>query len=151
MKRLKDKIRQRVFHLSLLLPLFIIFSAVPGFSQVRPPACDLSVVVNISTAVTTQIVTNAVADTAIRICSINLTLVGSATANQVTFEYGTGTLCATGLTTLTGPFSASVTVGSIVALLIPAPLFKPTPVAVNMCIVTTQAALVSGVVSYSVY
>lgn len=118
-----------------------------------PLTCDRSVSVNISTATTTQVVTNsATADnpTRIYVCGANLTIVGAATANSVVFEYGTGSTCTTGLTVLTGPMIGSTTVGgsTLLNLLYP---FQATPLLNNLCIVTAQATAVAGVISYAIF
>lgn len=64
----------------------------------------LSVVINISTATTTQLVALS-GSTIVYVCSVNLTISQVVTtANILTFVYGTGSSCATGQVALTGGF-----------------------------------------------
>ncbi len=106
-------------------------------------ACDSSVVINVSTAVTTQLVALTSGQT-IYVCSFSFMSAGT---TNVTFEYGTGTLCATGLTTLTGAYNLTaqtgVSQGSGLGT-----VFR-TAAGNALCIVNSAAVQVSGVVSYT--
>lgn len=121
-------------------------SAQGGSGAITPTVGDTTVAINISTAVTTQIIALS-GSKLIYITSIMLWANGGDT---VTLEYGTGSLCATGLTTLTGPivmaaqsaFSADALNGTIIV---------PAPGAAGQafCIVTTQAVQLSGWITYA--
>lgn len=128
-------------------------SPVPQAQTSRPINCSKSVVVNISTATTTRLITNdATTDSSasINICSVNLTLVGTATANQITFQYGTGATCGTGTTALSGPFTTDATAGVMKPLTMMYP-FAPVPVNKSLCVLTSQAGVVAGSISYDIF
>lgn len=106
-------------------------------------ACDSSVVISVSTAVTTQLVALTSGQT-IYVCSFSFMSAGT---TNVTFEYGTGTLCSTGLTTLTGAYNTTaqtgVSQGSGLGT-----IFR-TAASNALCIVNSAAVQVSGIVSFT--
>lgn len=98
--------------------------------------------ISINTAVTTQVVAIS-GSTQIYICKVLLMAAG---ATNVTLEYGTGSLCATGLTTLTGAMPLAAQAGWVEPM-----GFKPnytTPAGQAFCIVNSAAVQVSGSISY---
>lgn len=102
-----------------------------------------SVPISISTATTTQLVALA-ANRAIYVTSWDVLAGGAGT---ITFEYGTGTACATGTVVLTGPYglTAQVSIGKGSGL---GPvLFVPASNA--LCAVTSAAVQLSGALSFS--
>lgn len=123
-------------------------------AQITPPFnCDQSVAVNISTATTTRLVTNdATSDspTKIRVCSLNLTVIGTATANTLIFSYGTGATCGTGNVILSGPFTSDAVAGVMKLLNLTFP-FKPVPIGNSLCAATTQAGVIAGTLVYSLF
>lgn len=100
-----------------------------------------SVPVNISTATTTQLVALS-SGKAIYVTS--LPVIAGGTGN-ITYEYGTGTACATGTTALTGPLNLTAQSGigpsSSVQLVVPA--------SNALCVLTSAAVQMSGWVSYA--
>lgn len=154
MRRLKSSV------LALLVAAFIATTLFNVIDRVTVKAqnqlanqCDRSAVISISTATTTSIIDNtATADNPTRIyaCEVNLTVIGTATANQITFEYGTGSTCGTGTTVLTGPFTSDATAGVMKVLNLHLP-FKPVPVGQRLCILTSQAGVVAGSITYSIF
>lgn len=132
---------------------FLLFSLFASnvFAQSSSPCVNVellkSAVINVSTIVTTKIIANTSVSTGVVICNVNLTVAGTATANTLVFEYGSGTLCATGLTVLSGPMLGPVatTLNYVLNLFLP---FAKIPVTNDVCLVTTQTGVVSGVVSY---
>jgi hypothetical protein len=84
----------------------------------------------------------------IYICAFTINLVGLATANTITISYGTGTNCATTNTAI-ATFVGSVVVGSTTVILWDTPI--PILLLNQVCYVTTQAAEVTGLISYVYY
>jgi hypothetical protein len=151
--RLKDLSWVPVLALGLFLLVLFTQSSIQIQSQnLNNVICNNSATVNISTATTTRLVdntANADSPTRIYVCSANLTVIGTATANTVKFQYGTGSTCGTGTADLSGPFTGAATAGVPLALVLNYP-FKPVPVGNSLCAVTTQAGVVSGTVVYSI-
>src|SRR5229473_3228551 len=74
-----------------------------------------SVSISLAAAATTQLV--AISGTQIvYVCNYSISTTGVTTATTVQFEYGTGALCATGLTALTGTFGQSLLTSAIVVV-----------------------------------
>ena len=140
----------------IVLVLAFLSLAVPSFAQINRNSnfyCDRSASISISTGTTTQIITNdntADNPTKINICNYGLTIVGTATAQAVTFEYGTGTTCGTGTTVLSGPLTGIGSTATSLFLFASYP-FKAIPVINNLCILTTQTGVVSGHISYAIF
>ena len=99
--------------------------------------------INISTATTTQIVPLSVG---IPIYVVSWDVVVSA-ADNITFEYGTGTACGTGTTALTGAYNFAANGGLSAGSGSGVILFVPPGNA--LCIVTSAGAQASGRVSYA--
>ena len=106
-------------------------------------AATASVPINVSTAVTTQLVALS-AGKAIYVGSLDFLAAG---ATNVTFEYGTGTNCATGTTALSGPYSLTASAGISKGNGAAAVLFVPASNA--LCMVNSAAIQVSGSVAYA--
>lgn len=105
-----------------------------------------SVPINVSVASTTQLIA-ATTGQVIYVTHFDFTN-GTGTADNVTFEYGTGTSCGTGTTVLSGPYgtgadmagtSAGAGIGPIMIV----------PAGNALCILTSAAVQVSGVLSYT--
>jgi hypothetical protein len=98
--------------------------------------------INVSTATTTQIVALS-GSTAIYVTSFDVMAGGT---GNITFEYGTGTACATGTTVLTGAYpltaQAGIAKGSGVGTLLKVPSGNA------LCVLTSAAVQYSGSVSY---
>jgi hypothetical protein len=139
----------------LLILSFLLFSN-QAFAQTNPcanPNLIQSTAINVSTATTTKLVSNTTTPDpsnyqGIIVCGFTVTVVGVSTANTVTFEYGSGSNCGTGTTAITGPISGSVAVGSSIVIFSVQMPFKKLPVNNDLCLVTTQAATVTGILSY---
>lgn len=112
--------------------------------------CDSSVSVSISTATTTQLVALA-SSKKIYVCAFVLDLTGSATANTVQFEYGTGAACGAGTTVLTGAMAGNgvATAPTVIAQGSGTGSLFSTIASNALCLVTTQAVQVSGYISYT--
>lgn len=98
-------------------PSLIVAAAPPVVPGSTDPCQDLSqqkssVVVNISTATTTQIVALS-GTTVVYVCGYSL-VAAAGTNPSIQFEYGTGASCGTGTTTLTGAMATGVTVSTTV-------------------------------------
>lgn len=100
-----------VRRLLLALLLFLVGFSAPCLAAGTPDPCNsltskASVVVNQSSATTTQLVALN-ATHAIYICSFTMTIAGStSSASSAQFEYGTGTNCSSVGATLTGAFGS---------------------------------------------
>jgi hypothetical protein len=138
----------------LLLSASICFGQ--GTNNVRDPcqtpnATKQSVAINISTAVTTQLVALS-GTTSIYVCGFSLTISQViTTANTIQFEYGTGALCATGTTVLTGLFGAGgVTAGAPLVISASGANLFTAPAGNALCAVTVIGATGSfqGVLTY---
>lgn len=118
-------------------------------------SCENSAVVNISTATATRLITNADTEKRLYICDINLMLVGTATANTIIFQNSaTANACGSGLTNLTGPISSHATAGVVINFntgASPGLTFKPLPVANDLCATTTQAGVIGGALTYTLF
>ena len=102
-----------------------------------------SVAINISTAVTTQLVALS-AGKVIHVTEWNAMAGGT---TNLTFEYGTGTLCATGTTVLTGAYPLTAQQGAA-----PGGGLGPilvVPAGNALCVVNSAAVQVSGSLAYS--
>lgn len=75
----------------------------------------LSVPINITTAVTTQLVALA-AGQSIYVCGYSISTTGATTTTTAQLEYGTGALCGTGTTVLTGQFAQSLLTSAVVVV-----------------------------------
>jgi hypothetical protein len=159
--RKKDLTHSFIF---IALSLFILFVfgyilPQPVFTQAGNrgggTSCENSAVINISTATATRLVTNADTEKRIYVCDVNIDLVGGATANTFKFQYSaTANACGSGLTDLTGPITSAATAG--VPLVFgtgasPGLIFKPIPVANDLCATTTQALVVGGAFTYTIF
>ena len=104
---------------------------------------DSSVAINVGGATTTQLVA-LVSGKSIYVTSWDIVV---AAADNVTFEYGTGTNCASGTTALTGPYNfganGGLSKGSGIGV-----LFK-VPAGNALCVVTSTTTQASGSVSYA--
>jgi hypothetical protein len=142
-----------------LIILLVLFLLAPTYSYAQTNPCNQqnlidSVAVNISTATTTRLVQNdATADntTRIQVCSFTLTIVGTATANTLKYQYGTGATCGTGTTDLTGPLTGAATAGVPLVVRVDSPPFKPVPKINNLCAITSQAGVIAGVLRFVKY
>jgi hypothetical protein len=95
--------------------------------------------INISTAVTTQLIT-ASGSTTTYITHLDVEAAGT---GNITFEYGTGTLCGTGTVAMTGPYNLTAQSGLVLGNG-GYPVLKPVPSGNNVCAVTTAAVQMSG-------
>lgn len=134
--------------------LVLALLSVPGianaqFSNCNNPSAVINVSVSVSTATTTLIVTGT-STRAVQICSVNLVIVGTATANTLVFKSGTGATCGTGTTILTGPFTGAATAGVPLVLAPNAP-FGLLVTGDSLCLTTTQAGVVAGNLVYVLY
>jgi hypothetical protein len=103
-----------------------------------------SVAIAISSATTTQLVALS-AGKSVYVCGLNLSVAGTAPA--ITVEYGTGSACATGTTTLTGAIAP--TSGSFLALTALGPI-TVAPASNALCLLTagTGSPSFQGVLTY---
>ena len=101
-----------------------------------------TVAINVSTAVTTQIVA---LSSGKAIYVLNWSALAAA-ADNITWEYGTGTLCATGTTALSGAYNLGTNGGMVVGNGAATVLFVPASNA--LCLVTSAATQLSGSLSY---
>lgn len=101
--------------------------------------------INVSTAVTTQLIA-APAAAAVYITHFDFI---AAAADNVTLEYGTGALCATGTTLVTGAYNlganGGMSVGAGMGVIIPIPKSNA------VCLVTSAATQLSGLISYTAF
>jgi hypothetical protein len=108
----------------------------------NPNQATASVAINVSTATTTQLVALS-SGKAIYVSAWDVTVLA---ADNITLEYGTGSNCGTGTTTLTGayqfPAGGGISKGSGIAPV----LFVPASNA--LCILTSANTQASGSVSY---
>lgn len=154
MKRWKLRL-DYLFCLSIVLALAVILPnvSIPTHAQVpNNILCNQSVAVSFSSATTTRLVNNASTSdspTRIFVCRLHLTVIGTATANTITFNYGTGATCGTGTTALSGPFTGDSTAGVMKVLSLDTP-FQPVPVGNSLCATTTQAGVIAGTMVYSI-
>jgi hypothetical protein len=141
----------------LLLLTLLTLSAIASAQTVSDPCQSFStpkssVVINITTATTTQLVALS-GSTSIYVCGFALTISQViTTANTLQFEYGTGTACATGTTVLTGSFGAGGITAGLPLVIVdetPGMLFKA-PSGTALCALTAIGATGSfqGVLSY---
>lgn len=118
-------------------------------------SCENSVAINISTATATRLITNADTEKRLYICDINMAIVGTATANTIKFQYSaTANACGSGLTDLTGPISSNATAGVVSPFntgASPGLTFRPIPVANDLCATTTQAGVIGGALTYTLF
>lgn len=116
-------------------------------AQVAPFVYDSAPAgINISTATTTRIIVG----TPNKKTYINYGYLHAAGTDSITFEYGTGSSCGTGTTTIGGAialsssdpgFSAGNGTGSVLTI----------PAGQDLCLLTTQAIQVSGWLQYVQY
>lgn len=107
---------------------------------------DNSAPINVSTATTTQLVALS-SGKKIYVSAMDF-VNASGTADNVTFEYGTGSNCGTGTTALTGPYatgtnSPGLSKGGGLGVIMTVPASNA------LCMVTSAAVQVSGSVSYT--
>jgi hypothetical protein len=105
-------------------------------------ASSSSVPINVSTATTTQLV--ALSGT-LSIYVTSLDVIAGGTGN-ITFEYGTGTACATGTTALTGAYPLTAQAG--IAKGDGNGTILKVPAGNALCVLTSAAVQMSGSVSY---
>jgi hypothetical protein len=112
--------------------------------------CSTTVPVNVSTAVTTQLVAISGGST-VRVCAWYLVGGGTAAVDTVQFVYGTGALCATGTGNLTGPMAiSSATAGNVLGQVAGTNSILRAPIGGQaLCLVTTGTAQVAGYVTYT--
>ena len=101
-----------------------------------------SVAINVSTATTTQLVALS-GSTKIYVTSYDVIAAGT---GNITFEYGTGTACATGTTALTGAYNLTAQAGIAKGSGIGAVLVVPAGNA--LCVLTSAGVQMSGSVSF---
>lgn len=101
-----------------------------------------SVAINVSTATTTQLVALS-GSTKIYVTSYDVIAAGT---GNITFEYGTGTACATGTTALTGAYNLTAQAGIAKGNGIGAVLVVPAGNA--LCVLTSAGVQMSGSVSF---
>ena len=118
-------------------------SANTGGSPTSIIQAGASVPINISTATTTQLVT-AVAGKAIYVTAWDVIAAGT---TNFTFEYGTGSNCASGTTALTGPYSLVAQFGAAKGSGLGPVLVVPAGNA--LCAVSSAAVQVSGSLAYT--
>lgn len=119
-----------------------------GTTYDRSFICTSTAAVNITTAVTTQIVAVS-GSTKIRVCAWYLTN-SSAVGVTVLFEYGTGTLCGTGTTSITGAMIFPATAGALALGQANDNGVFRTTASQALCLVTTGATVgVQGYITYA--
>lgn len=100
--------------------------------------------INISTAVTTQLV-SASGSNLIYVTAYNLVAAGT---TNVSFEYGTGSLCGTGTTVIDGPISLTAQSGkqqgSGLGVVLP-----PVPAGNALCLVNSASVQIGGSLTYT--
>lgn len=117
------------------------------------PVCDTVKGVNVSTATTTLMVTG-VSGRQVRVCAFNLL---AAAADNVQFISGTGATCGTGTTGIGGGGTTSgsgynfAANGGIAAGNGLGQLFTTTSTGDSLCLVTSAAVQLSGMISYTIY
>lgn len=108
-----------------------------------PVACDKSVAVNLTA--TAQLIA-ASGSTAIYVCGFHATTAGTSPTLQ--FEYGTGAVCATGTTVLTGTYAP--TSGTVLADGGTLGTILRTPAAQALCaVVSGTTPSIQGVLTYA--
>lgn len=109
---------------------------------------DTNIAINISTAVTTQLIALSSTE-GIYVASYDMMAAGT---DNVTFEYGTGTLCAggSGPHLLTGAYPLSATNPGLVRNAGTSPVFI-VPTANALCVVTSAGVQLSGTLAYVQY
>jgi hypothetical protein len=132
--------------------LVILLSLLPSlvFAQTNNcnnPQARINTVVNISTATTTRLINNTTTQRPIVVCNFTLTVVGTATANTLTFITGTGATCGTGTSTISGPYTGAATAGVVIALTQIMP-FGVLVTGDSLCLTTSQAGVVAGNLVY---
>jgi hypothetical protein len=115
-----------------------------AFNVLTAPALSIvtSVPISVSTAVTTQLVAIS-GSTVIDVQALDFIAAGT---TNVTFEYGTGSLCGTGTTVLTGVYNLTAQVGMSKGN--GGATFWTVPAGNALCMVNSQAIQVSGSVTY---
>jgi hypothetical protein len=104
---------------------------------------DSSAAINVSTATTTQLVALSAGQ---KIYVTSFDVIAGGTGN-ITFEYGTGTNCATGTTTLTGAYNLIAQSGIAKGNGLGPVLVVPASNA--LCVLTSAAVQMSGSLSYA--
>ena len=132
--------------------LIFLFLLIPTLAQAQTnqcnnPAARINVVVDISTATTTRLINNADVRS-VTICSITLTVIGTATANTLIFKTGTGTTCQTGTSTISGTYTGPATAGVALVFAFIQPFGKLVD-GDSFCVTTSQAGVVAGNLVYA--
>lgn len=134
--------------LSLILPSYAVAQQNPCLNIARLQ----NVAVNISTATTTRIIDgSSFTDQGILVCGMTLGIVGAATAQTIQFTQGTGATCGTATINLSGAIVGSTTAASTTMIVRETPAFSKIPTGTSFCIITTQAVIVTGMLTYVVF
>ena len=113
---------------------------VPAYT---PPSTTASVAINISTATTTKLITGI---TSRWVYITNFNVIAGGTGN-IQLVYGTGTLCATGQTALTGAYNLTAQAGLVLGSGVAPNLVVPT--GNDVCAITSAAVQMSGSIAYA--
>lgn len=116
------------------------YAQTPGWTA---PSTQGSAAINISTAVTTKLITG-ITSRWVYITSFNVIAGGT---GNIQLVYGTGTLCATGQTALTGAYNLTAQAGLVLGSGIAPVLVVPT--GNDVCAITSAAVQMSGSIAYA--
>lgn len=140
---------------SWILIALILLCAKCTFAQTNScndPNRVVSIKIDINTNTTTRLIANPDSNTipsqAIIVCNYEVVITGSATAQTIQFEYGTGNTCGTGTTTLTGAIPGTGTAATPLVISSPNFPFGKLNAGVHLCLITTQSVQVSGHLTY---
>ena len=112
----------------------------PGWTA---PSTQGSAAINISTAVTTKLITG-ITSRWVYITSFNVIAGGT---GNIQLVYGTGSLCATGQVALTGAYNLTAQAGLVLGSGIAPVLVVPT--GNDVCAITSAAVQMSGSIAYA--
>lgn len=107
------------------------------------PSTQGSAAINISTAVTTKLITG-ITSRWVYITSFNVIAGGT---GNIQLVYGTGSLCATGQVALTGAYNLTAQAGLVLGSGIAPVLVVPT--GNDVCAITSAAVQMSGSIAYA--
>jgi hypothetical protein len=108
-----------------------------------------NVSISINSATTTRLVDNSTSPNRyIVICGLNLTIIGAATPQTLSFISGTGATCGTGTTTLTPAMSGPGAATDTAFWVIPPFSFGKIKNGDSLCVTTTTVQQISGALNF---
>jgi hypothetical protein len=136
----------------LALALTLIY-ATPSFAQANNVCANLANVrffpISINTATTTRLVDNTgSANRYIVPCNLTLTIIGAAAPQTLAFTSGTGATCGTGTSNLTGNMSGPGSATDTAFWPWPMFPFGKIKTGDSLCVVTSQAVQISGILTF---